>query len=121
MPRRYLPILIQIVVILGLGGDPTRCQQPELVSINFAGSNSGNFISGTVAANTRSPGISEGGRFVVFESRATDLEPIDNIGWTDTYRSEVPNWGDWGCGALNIFMDGFDSGDTTQWSVTVPS
>ena len=84
-----------------------------LMNPNLSGTGSGNNESGDAR-------ISLNGRWVTFSSRATDLDPIDNNGWIDTYRSEVPNWGDWDCGALDLFVDGFESGDTSEWSTTVP-
>ena len=79
-----------------------------LMNPNLGGTGSGNFESD----NAR---ISRNGRWVTFSSRASDLSSIDNNGWIDTFRSEVPNWGDWGCGSLDIFSDGFETGDTTRW------
>jgi Tol biopolymer transport system component len=85
-----------------------------LIDPNLAATGSGNNESD----NAR---LSLDGRWVTFSSRATNLDSNDNNGWIDTYRSEVPNWGDWHCGALNeIFRDGFESGTTTEWSTSVP-
>ena len=80
-----------------------------LMNPNLAGTGSGNNESEQAR-------ISRNGRWVTFSSRASDLVAIDNNGWIDTFRSEVPNWGDWGCGTLDIFIDGFESGDTSAWS-----
>ncbi len=79
-------------------------------------------LAGTGSSNNEADHgrISSDGRWVTFSSRATDLVTIDNNGWIDTFRSEVPNWGDWGCGWLNIFSDDFESGDTLAWSGSVP-
>ncbi len=84
-----------------------------LMNPNLTGTGSGNNESGDAR-------ISENGRWVTFSSRASNLVAIDNNGWIDTFRSEVPNWGDWGCGSLDIFSDGFESGGTGAWSDVVP-
>ena len=75
-------------------------------------------VAGTASANSHSTctAVNADRGFVVFDSAASDLVANDNNGWIDTFRSEVPNWGDWGCGALDIFADGFESGDTFAWS-----
>ena len=79
-------------------------------------------LSGTGSGNNESDHarMSRDGRWVVFSSRATNLDGTDANDWIDTFRTEVPGWTDWHCGALDLFADGFESGDTSAWSHAVP-
>jgi len=79
-------------------------------------------LSGTGSGNNESDHarISRDGRWVVFSSRATNLDGTDANDWIDTFRTEVPGWTDWHCGALDLFVDGFESGDTSAWAHAVP-
>ena len=84
-----------------------------LMDPNLTGAGSGNNESDHAR-------LSRDGRWVVFSSRATNLDSTDNNGWIDTFRSEVPNWGDWGCGDLSLFSDGFEDGTMGAWSTVAP-
>lgn len=78
--------------------------------------------TGTASGNNESDfaRISRNGRWVVFSSRATNLDSLDGNGWIDAYRAEVPGWSDSDCGALDLFRDGFETGDTQFWSASNP-
>ena len=84
-----------------------------LMDPNFAGTGSGNSWPEDVS-------VSRDGRWVIFSSNAWNLNLIDMNGEVDVFRTEVPNWDTWDCGALDMFADGFESGDTTMWSASVP-
>lgn len=76
--RRALLVWRQAGLLLILGASflaaPAAAQQNELISINAAGTAAGNGNSGIVLG-TMGPRASADGRFVVFESNATDLIP----------------------------------------------
>jgi hypothetical protein len=84
-----------------------------LMDPNIAGTGSGNSWPEEVS-------ISRDGRWVLFSSNASDLDAIDQNGEVDVFRTEVANWDTWGCGALDLFADDFESGDTSAWSFSVP-
>ena len=56
------------------------------------------------------PSLSQDGRFVVFESVANNLVAGDT-GWRDVFIAQGP---------AVLFVDGFESGDTSEWSASVP-
>jgi Tol biopolymer transport system component len=69
-------------------------------------------LAGIEADNYSSnPMITEDGRFVVFESSATNLVPGDTNDRRDVFIA-------WGPAAP--FVDGFEPGDTSRWTLTVP-
>ena len=61
--------------------------------------------------NCTSPTLSADGRFVVFNSTATNLVPGDTNGFQDVFV---------GHGPATALADGFEAGDTSRWSETVP-
>lgn len=72
--RRGILMHRVLFVVLIMGAGPAAAQQTELISINAAGTAAGNGDSGAVLG-TMGPRASADGRFVVFESAATDLIP----------------------------------------------
>ena len=61
--------------------------------------------------NSTGPTLSAGGCFVVFNSVATNLVPDDTNGFPDVFIAYGP---------ASIFADGFESGGTSRFSLTVP-
>ncbi len=57
------------------------------------------------------PTLSADGRFVVFRSVATNLVPDDTNGFQDVFVAYGP---------ATLLADGFEAGDTTRWSLSVP-
>jgi hypothetical protein len=75
-----------------------------LMDPNLSGTGSGNYESVC-------PRLSRNGRWVTFYGRANNLVAIDANGRNDVFRTEVPDWGDWGCGRSNGDVN--DNGATT--------
>ena len=71
--RKTVALLGLAVVLLVNAASTAAQQHPTLVSVNHAGTGSGNGSSG----GSRTYGISADGRYVVFNSEASDLVPID--------------------------------------------
>jgi len=61
--------------------------------------------------NSTRPTLSADGRLVVFNSVADNLVPDDANGFEDVFVAHGP---------ATVLADGFEGGDTTRWSDTVP-
>lgn len=61
--------------------------------------------------NCTSPTLSADGRFVVFRSEAANLVPDDTLGFQDVFIAYGP---------ATSLADGFEAGDASRWSATVP-
>lgn len=72
-----------ILIFSSLFAGAATPQSVELISVNGAGTDTGNGASG--ALNGFAPVISADGRFVAFTSRADDIGPADTNGVEDVY------------------------------------
>jgi len=86
----------------------TAAQTTEWVSVSSSGVQG----SSTSFVGQSSSSVSANGRYVAFASFAFNLVSGDTNGYIDVFiRGPLD-----GC----LFRDGFDSGDTTAWSSTLP-